>query len=69
MAPANTTDPVANRLSELMARIVNQPDVKAQLNEQGAEIVTRNPAELAQFFNSERARWASVVQSTDIRLD
>ena len=69
MAPAATTDPVANRLSALMAQIVSQPDVKAQLNEQGAEIVTRNPAELAQFFNSERARWATVVKSTDIRLD
>ncbi len=69
MAPATTTDPVASRLSELMARIVSQPDVTAQLNEQGAEIVTRNPAELAQFFNSERARWAAVVKSTDIRLD
>ncbi|MDH1303831.1 tripartite tricarboxylate transporter substrate binding protein [Achromobacter sp. GD03932] len=69
MAPVTTADPVAIRLSELMAQIVNQPDVKAQLNEQGAEIVTRNPAELAQFFNSERARWASVVKSADIRLD
>lgn len=69
MAPVTTTDSVANRLSALMAQIVSQPDVKAQLNEQGAEIVTRNPAELAQFFSSERARWAKVVQSTDIRLD
>ncbi|MFY3551270.1 Bug family tripartite tricarboxylate transporter substrate binding protein [Achromobacter insolitus] len=69
MAPATTSDPVALRLSELMAQIVSQPDVKAQLNEQGAEIVTRNPVELAQFFNSERARWASVVKSADIRLD
>ncbi len=69
MAPVTTTDPVASRLSQLLAQIVNQPDVKAQLNEQGAEIVTRNPVELAQFFNSERARWASVVKSADIRLD
>ena len=69
MAPITTTDPVAERLAMLMAQIVNQPDVKAQLNEQGAEIVTRNPAELAQFFNSERTRWAKVVQSADIRLD
>ncbi len=69
MAPITTTDPVAERLATLMAQIVNQPDVKAQLNEQGAEIVTRNPAELTQFFNSERARWAKVVQSADIRLD
>jgi tripartite-type tricarboxylate transporter receptor subunit TctC len=69
MAPVTTTDPVAERLAMLMAEIVNQPDVKAQLNEQGAEIVTRNPAELTKFFNSERARWAKVVQSADIRLD
>lgn len=69
MAPATFTDPVAERLSTLMAQIVNQPEVKAQLNEQGAEIVTRNPAELAQFFAGERARWTTVVKSTDIRLD
>ncbi|MNU03824.1 Tripartite tricarboxylate transporter family receptor [compost metagenome] len=52
-----------------MAQIVSQPEVAAQLNEQGAEIVTRNPAELSQFFNSERERWAKVVKSADIRLD
>ncbi|MEN4922115.1 tripartite tricarboxylate transporter substrate binding protein [Achromobacter spanius] len=69
MAPATMTDPVAARLATLMAQIVTQPDVAAQLNEQGAEIVTKNPAELSQFFNSERARWAKVVASADIRLD
>ncbi|WP_286936328.1 tripartite tricarboxylate transporter substrate binding protein [Achromobacter sp. UBA4530] len=69
MAPSTMTDPVAARLQMLMAQIVTQPDVTAQLNEQGAEIVTKSPAELAQFFSSERARWAKVVASTDIRLD
>ncbi|WP_241054858.1 Bug family tripartite tricarboxylate transporter substrate binding protein [Achromobacter xylosoxidans] len=69
MAPAATTDKTANLLATLMGQIVNQPDVKSQLNEQGAEIVVRDPAQLTQFFNSERARWAKVVQSTDIRLD
>ncbi|WP_241076898.1 Bug family tripartite tricarboxylate transporter substrate binding protein, partial [Achromobacter xylosoxidans] len=58
MAPAATTDKTANLLATLMGQIVNQPDVKSQLNEQGAEIVVRDPAQLAQFFNSERARWA-----------
>ncbi|WP_054497034.1 Bug family tripartite tricarboxylate transporter substrate binding protein, partial [Achromobacter xylosoxidans] len=65
MAPAATTDKTANLLATLMGQIVNQPDVKSQLNEQGAEIVVRDPAQLAQFFNSERARWAKVVQSAD----
>ena len=63
MAPAATTDKTANLLATLMGQIVNQPDVKSQLNEQGAEIVVRDPAQLARFFNSERARWAKVVQS------
>ena len=69
MAPVTTTDKTASLLAALMGQIVNQPDVKSQLNEQGAEIVVRDPAQLAQFFNSERARWAKVVQSADIRLD
>ena len=33
------------------------------------EDINGDPAQLAQFFNSERARWAKVVQSADIRLD
>ncbi|CUJ31221.1 Bug family tripartite tricarboxylate transporter substrate binding protein [Achromobacter dolens] len=69
MAPVTITDKTASLLAALMGQIVNQPDVKSQLNEQGAEIVVRDPAQLAQFFNSERARWAKVVQSADIRLD
>jgi len=69
MAPVTTTDKTASLLATLMGQIVNQPDVKSQLNEQGAEIVVRDPAQLTQFFNSERARWAKVVQSADIRLD
>ena len=69
MAPAATSDKNANLLATLMGRIVNQPEVTSQLNEQGAEIVVRDPAQLTQFFNSERARWAKVVQSADIRLD
>ncbi|CAB3651748.1 tripartite tricarboxylate transporter substrate-binding protein [Achromobacter sp. SIMBA_011] len=69
MAPVTTTDKTASLLAALMGQIVNQPDVKSQLNEQGAEIVVRDPVQLAQFFNSERARWAKVVQSADIRLD
>lgn len=69
MAPVTTTDKTASLLAGLMGQIVNQPDVKSQLNEQGAEIVVRDPVQLAQFFNSERARWAKVVQSADIRLD
>jgi tripartite-type tricarboxylate transporter receptor subunit TctC len=69
MAPTTLADADAERLATILASIVNLPEVTAQLNEQGAEIVTRNPAELTQFFNSERDRWAQVVKRANIRLD
>lgn len=69
MAPANFPEATANSLAAVLAKIVNQPEVKAQLNEQGAEIVTYNPADLSKFFNSERERWAKVVKSANITLD
>ncbi len=69
MAPAGFDDAAVERLSALVTEIVNDPKVKAQLSEQGAEIATRNPQELKTFFEGERARWAEVVKSADIRLD
>lgn len=69
MAPTSMSDATAQRLADVLTKIVNQSDIKSRLNEQGAEIVTRGPDDLAKFFSSERDRWAAVVRSADIRLD
>ncbi|OZI39924.1 ABC transporter substrate-binding protein [Bordetella genomosp. 5] len=69
MGPQAVTDPIAAKLAQHLAKIVNLPEVQKQLNEQGAEVVVRDPAQLATFFNTERDRWAKVVKTTDIRLD
>lgn len=69
MAPITLSDANAARLAKLMADIVNKPEVKRLLNEQGAEIVVQDPAKMNTFFNTERARWAKVVQRAGIKLD
>lgn len=69
MGPTAVNDAIAAKLAGELARIVNLPEVKAQLNEQGAEVVVKDPAQLMTFFNGERERWAKVVKSADIRLD
>jgi len=69
MAPKALAERNAEKLAGLLAQIVNHPDVKSQLNQQGAEIVTMPPEQMSKFFNSERARWAEVVKRADIRLD
>ncbi|MDQ2137044.1 tripartite tricarboxylate transporter substrate binding protein [Alcaligenaceae bacterium A4P071] len=69
MSPNTLPEATAKMLAERLAAIVNQPDIAAKLNEQGAEIVVMDPAKLNAFFESERQRWAKIVASADIRLD
>ncbi len=69
MAPNNMPPEVVARLASEMAAIMNLPDLKAKLNEQGAEVVIMPPAQLDPFLAAERKRWAEVVQKGNIRLD
>jgi tripartite-type tricarboxylate transporter receptor subunit TctC len=69
MAPASMPPQVVARLSEDLARIMNVPDLKAKLGEQGAEVVTMSPAEMDTWLTAERKRWAAVVEKANIRLD
>jgi tripartite-type tricarboxylate transporter receptor subunit TctC len=69
MAPVAMPDDVVERLAKDLARIMNQPDVKGKLGEQGAEVVVMTPKELDTFLAAERKRWAVVVEKGDIRLD
>lgn len=69
MAPSNMPDATAQKLAQDLAQIINRPEISSKLNEQGAEIVVRNPAELDKFFVQERDRWAKIVAQADIRLD
>lgn len=69
VAPANTPDAIVERLSRELARIIQTPEIKAKLAEQGAEVVVQEPKQLDTFFASERKRWAAVVEKADIKLD
>ena len=53
----------------LVVRALSTVDVRSRLTSQGAEVVTMTPAETDKFFNSERARWRSVVQAAKLQLD
>lgn len=69
MSPTTLSDADSKMLAQKLAAIVNQPDITAKLNEQGAEIVVMDPAQLNTFFEKERKRWAAIVASADIKLD
>jgi len=69
LAPRGTPDAVIQRLNKELVSIIRSPDIRSRLAGQGAEVVTMAPAELEQFFEKERARWAKVVNAAQIKLD
>jgi tripartite-type tricarboxylate transporter receptor subunit TctC len=60
---------IINRLNTELIKIIRNPDIRAKLSGQGAEVVTMTPAEQDAFFSQERSRWAKVVAEANIKLD
>ena len=60
---------IISRLNAELIKIIRNPDIRAKLAGQGAEVVTMAPVQQAEFFNREKARWAKVVAQAGIKLD
>ena len=64
-----TPPAILNRLNAELIKAIRNPDIRAKLAGQGAEVVTMTPAQQDGFFNQEKARWAKVVRQANIRRD
>lgn len=60
---------IISRLNAELIKIIRNPDIRAKLAGQGAEVVTMAPVQQDEFFNREKARWAKVVAQAGIKLD
>lgn len=60
---------IVSRLNAELIKIIRNPDIRAKLAGQGAEVVTMTPLQQDEFFNRERNRWAKVVAEANIKLD
>ncbi len=69
LAPAGTPQPVIDRMSQAIAKAVEQPAMKAQLEEKGYAVVGSTPAELQAHIDRELERWAVVVKDSGARVD
>jgi tripartite-type tricarboxylate transporter receptor subunit TctC len=69
LAPKGTPEAIVQRLNTEFVRAIRNPDVRARLAGQGAEVVTMAPSDDDRFFEKERARWAKVVAQAGIRAE
>lgn len=67
--PKGTPREVTERLYQEVAKILQQPDIKALWDSQGATPGGQPPAEFGKFLHSEVERWAKVVKDANIKLD
>jgi tripartite-type tricarboxylate transporter receptor subunit TctC len=68
-APAGTPQAVVQRLSSEIAKIIQEPDVKARLSTLGVEPSGAGPAELGAFQKAEVAKWAQLIKTANIKIE
>jgi tripartite-type tricarboxylate transporter receptor subunit TctC len=67
--PGGTPAPIVQRLNAELAKIVDMPDVRKNLAEQGADLQGGTPENFRAFMHSESARWSVVVRQAGIKPD
>lgn len=65
-APVGTPADLVDRLNKAVTAAVNQPEMKARLEEMGYELWTGAPKLLADRGTKERAMWATVTKGIEI---
>jgi tripartite-type tricarboxylate transporter receptor subunit TctC len=60
---------IVDKLSAELIKVVNDPEVKSKLVEQGIEPGGMTPAELAAFQKTEIDKWARVIRAANLKLD
>jgi tripartite-type tricarboxylate transporter receptor subunit TctC len=69
LAPAGTPQAIVTHLNRSVAQVLNIPEVKKKLADQGAQIESRTPAEFGEFIRAEIAKWAEVIRFSGAKLD
>ena len=68
-APANTPPAIIARMQKEVARVIQLPEVKQKLLEQGGDTVGSSPEHLDRVVKGELKKWAEVVRAAKIKVE
>ena len=69
LAPARTPPTIIAQVQRAIVRILQTPELKARMANQGVDIVASGPAEFEKFIIAEIAKWSRVVKAAGVRAD
>ena len=67
LAPAGTPRPVVDRIHGVLAKALNNPETRKQMEAIGYEVSGDGPAEYAAFIKSETEKWGKVARAAGIK--
>ena len=69
LAPAETPRAIIDKLNAETVRVLQTPDFKAKLIEQGAQSVPSSAEEFSALIQAEITKWADVIRSSGVRME
>ncbi|HXF67889.1 MAG TPA: tripartite tricarboxylate transporter substrate binding protein [Burkholderiales bacterium] len=67
LAPAGTAKAIVERIHAVLAKPLNDPDTRKQMEALGYEVAGEGPAQYAAFLRAETENWALVAKAAGIR--
>lgn len=69
LVPRDTPDEIVDTLHARLMRVLDQPEVIKQLNDQGILVTPSTPDELDALIRSDLERWGTLIRETGISAD
>lgn len=69
VGPASMPQPVRDRLSTAISRIVTSPETSERIKRAGATVFVQDQAQFAALIRAELDKWGTVIRSAGIRIE
>jgi len=69
VAPASTPKAIVDKLNSQLISVLNNPEIKAQLNSRGFDVLTSTPTQTAEYIKSEVTKWAPIVKKSGVTAE
>ena len=69
VAPAGTPKDIINKLNSQLVGVLNNPEIKSQLNSKGFDVISSSPEQLGGYIKSEVSKWAPIVKKSGATAD
>ncbi len=69
VVPAATPRPIVERLHKATVTVLEMPDVKQTLLDQGIEAAPSSPEQFAAYIKSETGKWTKLIKASGIKVD